>query len=47
LPGIFSVRTVPDAREIRQWLEKGTPFLAGMDQYLRGIDPDFTKEKKQ
>jgi len=33
LPGIFSVRTVPDAREIRQWLEKGTPFLAGMDQY--------------
>jgi NADPH-dependent 2,4-dienoyl-CoA reductase/sulfur reductase-like enzyme/rhodanese-related sulfurtransferase len=33
LPGIFSVRTVPDAREIRQWLEKGTPFLAGMDRY--------------
>jgi NADPH-dependent 2,4-dienoyl-CoA reductase/sulfur reductase-like enzyme/rhodanese-related sulfurtransferase len=33
LPGIFSVRTVPDAREIRQWLEKGTQFLAGMNQY--------------
>jgi len=33
LPGIFSVRTVPDAREIRQWLEKGTPFLAGMNRY--------------
>jgi len=33
LPGIFSVRTVPDAREIRQWLEKGTPFLAGMSRY--------------
>jgi len=33
LPGIFSVRTVPDAREIRQWLEKGTPFLAGMNKY--------------
>ncbi len=33
LPGIFSVRTVPDAREIRQWLEKGTPFLSGMSQY--------------
>ena len=33
LPGIFSVRTVPDAREIRQWLKKGTPFLAGMDRY--------------
>lgn len=33
LPGIFSVRTVPDAREIREWLEKGTPFLAGMSLY--------------
>ena len=33
LPGIFSVRTVPDARKIRQWLEKGTPFLAGMNHY--------------
>jgi NADPH-dependent 2,4-dienoyl-CoA reductase/sulfur reductase-like enzyme/rhodanese-related sulfurtransferase len=33
LPGIFSVRTVPDAREIRQWLEKGTPFLTGMNRY--------------
>jgi len=33
LPGIFQVRTVPDAREIRQWLEQGTPFLSGMDRY--------------
>jgi NADPH-dependent 2,4-dienoyl-CoA reductase/sulfur reductase-like enzyme/rhodanese-related sulfurtransferase len=33
LPGIYSVRTVPDAREIRRWLEKGTPFLAGMNRY--------------
>jgi NADPH-dependent 2,4-dienoyl-CoA reductase/sulfur reductase-like enzyme/rhodanese-related sulfurtransferase len=33
LPGIFAVRTVPDAREIRQWLEKGSPFLAGMNRY--------------
>jgi NADPH-dependent 2,4-dienoyl-CoA reductase/sulfur reductase-like enzyme len=33
LPGIFAVRTVPDAREIRQWLDKGTPFLAGMSHY--------------
>ena len=24
LPGIFSVRTVPDAREIRKWIEQGT-----------------------
>jgi NADPH-dependent 2,4-dienoyl-CoA reductase/sulfur reductase-like enzyme len=30
LPGIFHVRTVPDARKIREWIEKGSPFLAGM-----------------
>ena len=24
LPGIFSVRTVPDAREIREWIERGS-----------------------
>jgi NADPH-dependent 2,4-dienoyl-CoA reductase/sulfur reductase-like enzyme/rhodanese-related sulfurtransferase len=33
LPGIFAVRTVPDARHIREWLDKGTPFLAGMSRY--------------
>ncbi|NOR67278.1 MAG: CoA-disulfide reductase [Woeseiaceae bacterium] len=33
LPGIFTVRTVPDARHIREWIEKGTAFLTGMDQY--------------
>ncbi len=33
LPGIFHVRTVPDAREIREWIEKGSPFLAGMHRY--------------
>lgn len=33
LPGVFQVRTVPDARKIREWLEKGTPFLAGMHKY--------------
>ena len=33
LPGIFHVRTVPDARQIRQWIEKGTTFLAGMFNY--------------
>ena len=33
LPGIFAVRTVPDAREIRKWLDQGTPFLAGMSKY--------------
>jgi NADPH-dependent 2,4-dienoyl-CoA reductase/sulfur reductase-like enzyme/rhodanese-related sulfurtransferase len=33
LPGIFHVRTVPDAREIREWIEQGSPFLAGMHRY--------------
>jgi NADPH-dependent 2,4-dienoyl-CoA reductase/sulfur reductase-like enzyme/rhodanese-related sulfurtransferase len=27
LPGIFSVRTVPDAREIREWIERGSSGL--------------------
>ena len=31
LPGIFSVRTVPDAREMRAWLERND--LPGMDSY--------------
>ena len=33
LPGIFQVRTVPDARTIRQWIEGGTDFLSGMYRY--------------
>jgi NADPH-dependent 2,4-dienoyl-CoA reductase/sulfur reductase-like enzyme/rhodanese-related sulfurtransferase len=33
LPGIFQVRTVPDARAIREWIERGTSFLAGMYNY--------------
>jgi len=33
LPGIFHVRTVPDVRTIREWIEKGTTFLAGMYNY--------------
>jgi NADPH-dependent 2,4-dienoyl-CoA reductase/sulfur reductase-like enzyme/rhodanese-related sulfurtransferase len=33
LPGIFHVRTVPDARAIKEWIEKGTTFLAGMYNY--------------
>ncbi len=33
LPGIFPVRTVPDAREIREWIGQGTSFLAGMEKY--------------
>ena len=33
LPGIFQVRTVPDARAIREWVEKGTAYLTGMNSY--------------
>jgi NADPH-dependent 2,4-dienoyl-CoA reductase/sulfur reductase-like enzyme/rhodanese-related sulfurtransferase len=33
LPGIFHVRTVPDARHINEWIEQGNPFLAGMYRY--------------
>lgn len=33
LPGIFQVRTVPDARVIREWIERGSSFLTGMDKY--------------
>ncbi|MBK9062919.1 MAG: FAD-dependent oxidoreductase [Acidobacteria bacterium] len=33
LPGIFHVRTVPDVKAIREWIEKGTTFLAGMFSY--------------
>src|SRR5512139_289793 len=33
LPGIFSVRTVPDARTIRAWLHRGEEGKTGMDSY--------------
>jgi NADPH-dependent 2,4-dienoyl-CoA reductase/sulfur reductase-like enzyme/rhodanese-related sulfurtransferase len=33
LPGIFQVRTVPDAKAIREWIERGSLFLAGMHRY--------------
>ena len=33
LAGIFQLRTVPDARAIREWIEKGSEFLAGMYRY--------------
>ena len=33
LPGIFEVRTVPDARAIREWVQKGTAYLVGMNSY--------------
>lgn len=33
LPGIFQVRTVTDVRKIREWMTRGTDFLAGMSNY--------------
>ena len=33
LPGIFSVRTVADAHDIREWLEQDPTFPSGMDKY--------------
>jgi len=33
LPGIFHVRTVPDTKEILEWIERGTSFLTGMYHY--------------
>jgi NADPH-dependent 2,4-dienoyl-CoA reductase/sulfur reductase-like enzyme/rhodanese-related sulfurtransferase len=41
LPGIFHVRTVPDARAIREWVERGTTFLEGMYKYsgIQAVKP--------
>ena len=33
LPGIFKVRTVPDVRDIRNWLEGHDPYSSGMHTY--------------
>ena len=33
LPGIFSVRTVPDARAIREWLDRDAVDRSGMNSY--------------
>jgi len=33
LPGIFKVRTVPDAREIREWIEGRKAYPSGMHTY--------------
>ena len=33
LPGIFSVRTVPDARNIREWLDRDAAGRSGMNSY--------------
>jgi NADPH-dependent 2,4-dienoyl-CoA reductase/sulfur reductase-like enzyme/rhodanese-related sulfurtransferase len=43
LPGIFSVRTVPDAREIREWIERGSSDSTG-EHAASGFQPlDKTK----
>jgi NADPH-dependent 2,4-dienoyl-CoA reductase/sulfur reductase-like enzyme len=41
LPGILHVRTVPDARAIRDWVERGTTFLTGMYKYsgIQAVKP--------
>ncbi len=33
LPGIFSVRTVPDARNMREWLDRAAADQSGMNSY--------------
>ena len=33
LPGVFHVRTIPDAHNIIKWIENGQPFLSGMHRY--------------
>lgn len=33
LPGVFKVRTVPDVKQIREWLEGHDPFSTGMHTY--------------
>ena len=33
LPGVFKVRTVPDARAIREWIEARKKFPTGLDTY--------------
>ncbi len=33
LPGIFSLRTVPDAGIIREWLNRGTSDKGGLNSY--------------
>jgi NADPH-dependent 2,4-dienoyl-CoA reductase/sulfur reductase-like enzyme/rhodanese-related sulfurtransferase len=42
LPGIFSVRTVPDAREIREWIERGSSDSTG-EHMSSGFPLDRTK----
>jgi NADPH-dependent 2,4-dienoyl-CoA reductase/sulfur reductase-like enzyme/rhodanese-related sulfurtransferase len=33
LPGVFQVRTVPDVKAIREWLEGHDPFSSGLNTY--------------
>jgi NADPH-dependent 2,4-dienoyl-CoA reductase/sulfur reductase-like enzyme/rhodanese-related sulfurtransferase len=34
LPGVFKVRTVPDVKEIKEWLEGHDPYSSGMHTYM-------------
>jgi NADPH-dependent 2,4-dienoyl-CoA reductase/sulfur reductase-like enzyme/rhodanese-related sulfurtransferase len=43
LPGIFSVRTVPDAREIREWIERGGSDLTEEQHTSSGLPLDKAK----
>ena len=36
LPGIFSVRTVPDARKMREWLDRGAVAPSGTNSHTGG-----------
>jgi NADPH-dependent 2,4-dienoyl-CoA reductase/sulfur reductase-like enzyme len=33
LPGVFKVRTVPDVKAIKEWLEGDDPYSSGMHTY--------------
>ncbi len=44
LPGIFSVRTVPDAREIREWLERDSSDLS-VENTSAGFKPVGTAKR--
>lgn len=41
LPGIFHVRTVPDARAINEWIERGNLLVSGVHRYsgFQGLRP--------
>ncbi len=46
LPGIFHVRTVPDARTINEWIEKGNPFSVGYACLSRLSNPKTKNQSR-